>query len=178
MELPVKHVRCIVFECLAMNKLNYDPQDVLVSSLSFRVHGARERRALNLTCIHWRRLKTQATTAARTVKCTTTPCRRALSARRTQEKLESLGPNGRIHIEVRYLPFVAPEVQEEAMKKLEKERLKANAKTQLRRRATRSTLDMRGVLTVNVHRCINLEACAAARGQAKCRSPWKRSVCG
>ena len=44
------------------------------------------------------------------------------------------------------------------MKKLEKERLKNNAKTQLRRRATRSTLDMRGVLTVTVHRCINLEA--------------------
>ena len=74
-----------------------------------------------------------------------------------QEKLDALGPNGRIHIQVRYLPFVPPEVQEEAMKKLEKERLKANAKTQLRRRATRSTLDMRGVLTVTVHRCINLE---------------------
>ena len=75
-----------------------------------------------------------------------------------QERLESLGPNGMIYIQVRYLPFVPPEIQAEAMKQLEQERLKANAKTQLRRRATRSTLDMRGVLTVNVHRCINLEA--------------------
>ena len=68
-----------------------------------------------------------------------------------------MGPNGRIHIQVRYLPFVPPEIHAEAMKKLEKERLKANAKAQLRRRATVSTLDMRGVLTVTVHRCINLE---------------------
>ena len=83
-----------------------------------------------------------------------------------QEKLDALGPNGRIHIEVRYLPFVPPDVQAEAMKKLERERLKANAKNQLRRRATTSTLDMRGVLTVNVHRCINLEVWAAACGAA------------
>ncbi len=74
-----------------------------------------------------------------------------------QEKMDAMGPNGRIHIQVRYLPFVPPDVQAEAMKKLEKERQKANAKAQLRRRATVSTLDMRGVLTVNVHRCINLE---------------------
>ncbi len=92
-----------------------------------------------------------------------------LPACAAQEKLEELGPNGRVHIEVRYLPFVAPEVQEEAMKKLEKERLKNNAKTQLRRRATKSTMDMRGVLTVTVHRCINLEA-RACRASVRCSS--------
>ena len=85
------------------------------------------------------------------------PCSFDIGSSASQEKMDAFGPNGRIHIQVRYLPFVPPDIQAEAMKKLEKERLKANAKNQLRRRATTSTLDMRGVLTVHVHRCINLE---------------------
>lgn len=58
---------------------------------------------------------------------------------------------------------MSPEVQEEAAKKLEESRRKAAMMGQLTRKTTRSTLDMRGVLTVTVHRCINLQV--GSRGE-------------
>lgn len=77
---------------------------------------------------------------------------------------ERLGKNGTLHVEVRYLPFVSAAAQEEVALKLEEARRKAIADAQklgrtLTRRVTKSTLDMRGVLTVTVHRCLNLEVC-------------------
>lgn len=79
-----------------------------------------------------------------------------------------MGNNGTIHLEVRYLPFVSQEMQEEAHKKLEESRRKAavaklqpkrNLVPRLTRTMSKKLADMRGVLTVTVHRCLNLEVC-------------------
>ena len=79
-----------------------------------------------------------------------------------KEKEEKVGKNGTLHVAVRYLPFVSAEEQEEIAKKLEASRRKdailgpRSLSRSLSRKSMR-TVDMRGVLSVTVHRCLNLE---------------------
>ena len=66
------------------------------------------------------------------------------------------------------MPFVSPEAQVEALDQLEESRRKATIMgrrpsqslgPRLSRTISRKLIDMRGVLTVTVHRCLNLEVC-------------------
>ena len=74
-----------------------------------------------------------------------------------QSKADHLGANGTLHLQVRYLPFVSPELQAEAAKKAERSRHKAIARARKTDTAVQPATEMRGVLTVTVHRCLNLE---------------------
>lgn len=77
-----------------------------------------------------------------------------------QAELERVGRNGILHLEITYLPFVSPDEQEEAERSLEEKRLKSVMGKELQMTVGSTSQNfskMRGVLTVTVHRCINLE---------------------
>ena len=74
-----------------------------------------------------------------------------------QSKADGLGANGTLHLQVRYLPFVSPELQAEAAMKAERSRHKAIARARKTDTPMQPATGMRGVLTVTVHRCLNLE---------------------
>ena len=78
-----------------------------------------------------------------------------------QAKVERLGKNGTLYLEGRYLPFVSPELQEDAAKKAEQSRHKAVVGASLAHAPVQPMGEMRGVLTVTVHRCLNLEVSPA-----------------
>ena len=68
-----------------------------------------------------------------------------------------MGANGTLHLQARYLPFVSPDLQEAAAKKAEHARHKAILAARLKHTAMQTHPEMRGVLSVTVHRCLNLE---------------------
>jgi hypothetical protein len=82
------------------------------------------------------------------------------SKKKRQEKKAKkaeLGKYGTLWIEATFHPFVSPEKQEEAAKKLEESRRKALEVGKMQRSKTKGVTDARGVLTVNVIRAKNLE---------------------